>query len=99
MIRRIIVGCSAVLLLSLAVINFGAGNSDVADAVMRGDQAGIAKLLAARADVNMPQVDGTTAIHWAVFNDDSTTLDKLIAAGAKVKVTNREGATPLAMAS
>jgi uncharacterized protein len=98
--RRVVVGSAAVLLLSLAGISFGAAaQSDVADAMMRGDKAAVSRLLAQKADVNAPQVDGTTAIHWAVFNNDSTTFDMLIAAGAKVKVANREGATPLALAS
>jgi len=98
--RRIVVGCAALLLLTLAGLNFGAAaRSDVADAMMNGNKAEVSRLLAQKADVNAPQVDGTTAIHWAVFNNDTATFDQLIAAGAKVKVANREGVTPLAMAS
>jgi ankyrin repeat protein len=98
--RRIVVGCAATLLLTLAGLNFGAAaRSDVADAMMNGNKAEVSRLLAQKADVNAPQVDGTTAIHWAVFNNDVATFDQLIAAGAKVKVANREGVTPLAMAS
>jgi len=94
------VGCAALLLLTLAGLNFGAAaRSDVADAMMNGNKAEVSRLLAQKADVNAPQVDGTTAIHWAVFNNDTATFDQLIAAGAKVKVANREGVTPLAMAS
>jgi len=97
---RIVVGCTAILLLSLAGITLGAaGQSDIADAMMSGDKAAVSRLIAQKADVNAPQVDGTTAIHWAVFNNDTTTFDMLIAAGAKVKVANREGVTPLALAS
>jgi ankyrin len=98
--RRIVVGCAATLLLTLAGLSFGAAaRSDVADAMMNGNKAEVSRLLAQKADVNAPQVDGTTAIHWAVFNNDLATFDQLIAAGAKVKVANREGVTPLAMAS
>src|SRR5438552_724891 len=97
--RPIIAGIAAVVLLSLAGFTFGAARSDVADAVMKGDRAAVTRLLAQKADVNAPQVDGATAVHWAVFNDDTATLDALIAAGAKVKVSNREGISPLAMAS
>jgi len=88
------------LLLSLAGFSSAAAaRSDVADAMMNGNKAEVARLLAQKADVNAAQVDGTTALHWAVFNNDSVTFDQLIAAGAKVKVSNREGVTPLAMAS
>src|SRR3954465_1034489 len=98
--RRIAVGFAAVLLLTLAGFSFGAAaRSDIADAMMNGNKAEVARLLAQKADVNAAQVAGTTALHWAVFNNDSVTFDQLIAAGAKVKVSNREGGTPLAMAS
>ncbi|HKF68101.1 MAG TPA: hypothetical protein VKB36_16255, partial [Vicinamibacterales bacterium] len=43
----------------------GAEKSLVADAAMRGDRAAIQKLLAQKADVNTPQADGATALHWA----------------------------------
>src|SRR5207249_5430167 len=76
-----------------------AGNrSDVANAVMKRDNAAVRALLQRKVDVNAAQVDGATAIHWAVYNDDLETADLLIRAGANVKVANLDGATPLAMA-
>ena len=61
------VGSIAVLLgLSLGILS-AAGSSEVADAVMRGDQAAVEKLVAQHADMNAPQADGATALHWAVF--------------------------------
>ena len=56
-------------------------------------------LLQQKADVNAPQVDGATALHWAVYRDDLEMADLLIRAGANVKAANREGVTPLAMAA
>jgi len=76
-----------------------AAGSDVADAVMRGDQTGLRALLAAGADVNAPQTDGATALHWAVYRGDAATADLLIEAGANVNAANRNGATPLSLAS
>ena len=76
-----------------------AGKSDVADAVMNGDKAALRTLVERKADVNAPQVDGATALHWAVYRDDKDAADLLIKAGAKVDAANREGMTPLAMAS
>jgi len=87
------------LLLCVAGLLLGAGRSDVADAVMKGDTAALRTLLAQRADVNSPQVDGATALHWAVYRDDLETADLLIRSGEEVNVANREGITPLAMAS
>ena len=95
--RRVLVGCGAVMLLWIAGIS-GAGVSSVADAAMKGDKAALRTLLQQKADVNQPQIDGATALHWAVFREDLESLDLLIRAGAKVDAANREGVTPLAMA-
>ena len=73
--------------------------SDVADAAQKGDRAAVQKLIQQKADVNAPQVDGATALHWAVYRDDPELADVLIRAGANVKAANREGVTPLAMAA
>ena len=76
-----------------------AAASDVADAAMRGDKAAVRALLAQKADVNAPQGDGATALHWAAYRGDRELADMLIRAGANVKAANREGATPLWLAS
>ena len=78
---------------------YAAGKSDVADAVMKGDKAALRTLLQQKADVDAPQVDGATALHWAVYRNDLDATNQLIRAGAKVNVTNREGITPAAMAA
>jgi ankyrin repeat protein len=52
-----------------------------------------------KADVNAPQADGATALHWAVFHSDKELVDILLRAGANPKAANREGATPLWLAS
>jgi len=72
---------------------------DVADAAMKGDRAAVRALIAQKADVNAPQVDGATALHWAMYRDDAEMADMLIRAGANVKAANRDGVTPLAMAA
>ena len=96
---RRIVACCAAALLCIAAISLGAGRSDVADAAMRGDKAAVRTLLSQKADVNAPQIDGSTALHWAVHRGDLEAFDLLIGAGANVKVVNREGITPLYLAS
>ena len=97
--RRRIAGCVAVLLVFAATFIVGAGRSEVADAVMNGNKAALRALLQQKADVNAPQTDGATALHWAVYRDDLEAADLLIRAGSNVKAANRTGATPLAMAS
>jgi len=83
--------------MSMAALS--AGRSDVADAAMRGEIATIRTLIQQKADVNAPQADGATALHWAAYRDDKTMMDLLLRAGANPKVANREGSTPLWLAS
>ena len=75
-----------------------AGPSRVADAVKRQDPVAVRVLLDDGADVNTPQGDGATALHWAAYWDDLTTARLLIAAGATVATTNALGVTPLWLA-
>ena len=68
------------------------------EAVKRGDTAAVRALLRQRVDVNTPEVDGTTALHWAVHRDDVETVDLLLGAGADVAAANRYGVVPLSLA-
>src|SRR5262245_38946115 len=88
----------ALMFLCTPARGFAAGRSDVADAVMNGDRARLRTLLQQKADVNAAQVDGATALHWAVYRDDAEAARLLISAAAKVDAANREGITPLFMA-
>jgi ankyrin repeat protein len=99
MTRRILAGSAAILFLCIATLNLAAGRSDVADAAMKGDKATIRTLIRQKADINAPQVDGATALHWAVYKGDLEMVDLLITSGARVNVTNTAGVTPLHMAS
>ena len=85
------------LLLPLAA--FAAGRPEVADALMSGDTAAARKLVEQHGDVNAPQPDGATALHWAVYRSDKEMVDLLLRAGANPKAANREGSTPLWLAS
>ena len=94
-----LLGSGAVLLcLSVAILS-AIGPPDVADAAMRGDRTVVEKLVDKHAAVNVPQADGTTALHWAVFRSDKAMVDLLIQAGANPKAANRDGSTPLWLAS
>ena len=76
-----------------------AATSEVADAAMRGDREAVRAALARKADVNAAQVDGTTALHWAVERDDVEMAELLLIAGARVNAQTREGVTPLRLAA
>ncbi|HTR34965.1 MAG TPA: ankyrin repeat domain-containing protein [Bryobacteraceae bacterium] len=76
-----------------------ATRSEVADAAMQGDKSAVHALLETKADVNGPQVDGTTALHWAVRANDLAMTDMLLKAGANVSAANQSGATPMQLAA
>jgi ankyrin repeat protein len=76
-----------------------AAPSEVADAAMRGDRAAVRAALARKADVNLAQIDGSTALHWAVERDDLELADLLLRAGARVAARTREGIVPLQLAA
>ena len=66
---------------------------------MRGDVAAVRALIAKKADVNAPQNDGSTALHWAVYRGNVELVNLLVRGGANVKAATREGVTPLWLAS
>jgi ankyrin repeat protein len=77
-----------------------AGPASIADAAMRGDRADVLAMIKQGADVNAPQGDGVTALHWAARQGDADLVTALVAAGAKVRVDTRLGAyTPLHLAA
>jgi uncharacterized protein len=65
------------------------------------DSSRVLELLSSttRAEVNKPSKDGTTALHWAVYNDDLALVDRLLAAGADPNVRNDYNSTPLGEAA
>ena len=89
------------LLLALAVVGIAAGGADVplADAAKHADWGAMRLLLEQGADVNTPQADGTTALHWAAYWDHGDSAELLIRAGARVDAANDLGVTPLWAAS
>ena len=88
-----------VVLLLVGAGTAQAATSEVADAAMRGDRQAVRAALARKADVNAAQVDGTTALHWAVERDDLEMADLLIRGGARVDARTREGVMPLQLAT
>jgi ankyrin repeat protein len=83
----------------VAGLGAAGSNAPLADAVQRGDTQAVQALLKNGADVNAPQSDGATALHWAAYLDQVDTAALLIRAGAKVDTSNDYGMTPLALAA
>jgi uncharacterized protein len=94
---RSLVGSWIVLLASTGSLA-AAGDLRLIEAVKNGNKAAVLDLLKQHADVNAPQGDGATALHWAVHLDDLSTAELLIQAGAHVNVANDIGVTPLYLA-
>lgn len=92
----VLVGCVALT----ASVPARAQSDAVAKAAERGDVSAARELLKQGADVNAPQGDGMTALHWAAVRGDVGLTSMLLVAGANVKATTRLGAfTPLHLAS
>ncbi len=94
MLRKIGLGVLAIAGLAAA------GDTRLADAAQAGNKEAVRALLKEKADVNVAQGDGMTALHWAAKNDDLEMAKLLLAAGANAKATTRLGEiTPLFLAA
>jgi len=91
--------CFLILLLCLGTVGGAQSSNSLVDAVKRGDREAVRALLRSRADVNVPQADGTTALHFAVRANDVDLVKTLLGAGANAKATNRYGIAPITLAA
>ncbi|MEO8314926.1 MAG: ankyrin repeat domain-containing protein [Pseudomonadota bacterium] len=53
----------------------------------------------AAAPVAEDESDGTTPLHWAIYNNDVAAIDRLLGSGANVNARNDYGSTPLSEAA
>ena len=87
----------------IAVFLAAATVAHAAEDLLRAAQANDATVALAAiedgVDVNGKAPDGTTALHWAVYNGNAALVERLIAAGADVGAANEFGSTPLAEAA
>ncbi len=98
MSRQCLKGCLVVALLAISGVGAAGQDIPLIEAVKNGDTATVRALLDEGSDVNAPEVDGTTVLHWAVSRDNVDVADLLIRAGANLRVANRYGVAPLSLA-
>src|SRR5437762_14281575 len=77
---------SIAAIICLSTVPAAGRDALLADAVQRRDTRAVLALLQQHADVNAPQSDGATALHWAAYFDDAETTGRLIRACAKVDI-------------
>src|SRR5882762_5201356 len=73
-------------------------HSDIATAMRNREVATVRALVRQRADVNVTERDGATALHWAAYWGDLDMAQLLLRSGARVDAANAFGVTPLALA-
>jgi uncharacterized protein len=95
---KLLCGWSMLFLLWAANLSAAGAGSPLVDAARKSDTATVRALLKKGVDVNIRDIDGTTALYWAAYENNSETSELLIRAGADVKAANRYGVAPLYLA-
>jgi len=72
---------------------------ELTDAIKAGQRATALEMISKKADVNVAEADGSTALLWAANLNDTDLVTRLLKAGANPKVENKLGSTPLAEAA
>jgi ankyrin repeat protein len=99
MTRKVVAAAVAALVSPLLAWSALAADASLAIALKNDDRDTALKLLEQKADVNATEADGTTPLHWAVYQNDVDLVDRLIKAGANVNAMNEYGSAPLAEAA
>src|SRR6201993_2970426 len=86
----------AVFFCLAAASTAAAADASLARLIQAGDRDLALKMIAAGADVNAAQGDGTTPLHWAVYKIDADLARALLEHGAKPDVINNYGSRPFA---
>jgi ankyrin repeat protein len=92
------VACAAAAVVLCWPLAARAADSPLIQAVKAGDRSAVTAALRP-STVNVPEADGTTALHWAVRGEDLETVELLLRGGADPRASNRYGVTPLSVAA
>ena len=76
-----------------------AHEAPLVEAARAADATRVAALLAAKTDINQRSVDGTTALHWAIYNNDAALVAQLLKGGADANARNDYLASPMSEAA
>src|SRR5437660_10040334 len=91
------IGAASVMTAALAASV--SAESMLADRIQSGDRRAALAMIAAGADVNQAQPDGTTPLHWAAYRVDRELVQALLKRGARPNAVNRYGSSSLAEAT
>lgn len=91
-------GLLITILCMVATIATAQTYDTLVDLIRDGDREAALELIRIGADVNEPQGDGTTPLHWAVYRVDTELVEVLLSREANPNVTNNYGSSPLAEA-
>jgi ankyrin repeat protein len=86
-------------LLALPAVAQDGNEQRLLELASSGETQAALELITRRTDVSQPQLDGTTALHWAVYYDDVKLVEALLKRKADVNARNEFGATPLSQAA
>lgn len=84
-----------VALLGVGNLAAAQGTVRLVDVVKNGNLAAARALLKQRVDVNAPDAEGMTALHWAAHRNNQELVQLLLAAGANPNAANRYRVRPL----
>ena len=98
--RKLSIGAAFACVMSVIGVSAAPFDTRVADAAMDGNLTLLRALVKSGADVNAPQGDGMTALHWAAQADNIAIAQVLLTAGAKTTGATRIGGyTPIFLAA
>ncbi|MEO1999234.1 MAG: ankyrin repeat domain-containing protein, partial [Planctomycetaceae bacterium] len=86
------------IVMGVAVPDVRAQDTRLVEAAKSQDRAAVDVLLTEQVDVNVPQPDGATPLHWASYHDDLEVVELLLDGGAEIDAINDYGITPLSLA-
>lgn len=86
------------VLVMLQVAAAYSAETGLIEAVKSNDNEMALLLISQSDDVNIADIDGATALHWAAHRDNLLVLDHLLEAGADPNSANPYGVTPLWLA-
>ena len=90
--------CATIVSLSTGGLGAASDDSELIKAAKSRNIETVRALLNQEVDIDAPQADGATALHWAVYWDETEMVELLLGANSDVNAQNELGATPLWLA-